>query len=61
MSASFSRLSSSGRAASRAGTKGRTAIAAIVLGGLIVVAASAFSYLVFLVLATLPIFAASLL
>ncbi len=51
MSASTSRVSANGRAA----------IAAIVLGGMIVIAASAFSYLIFLALATLPIFAASLL
>jgi len=55
------RASANNRSASRAGTNGRAAIAAVVLGGLIVIAASALSYLVFLVLATLPIVAASLL
>lgn len=47
--------------ASRMSPNGRAAIAAILLGGLIVIAASAVSYLIFLVLAMLPIFAASLL
>lgn len=47
--------------ASRASANGRAAIAAIVLGGLIVIAASSFSYLVFLMLATVPIFAATFL
>lgn len=47
--------------ASRISANGRAAIAAIVLGGLIVIAASAFSYLVFLMLATAPIVAASML
>lgn len=47
--------------ASRITANGRAAIAVIVLGGLIIIAASAFSYLVFLILATMPIFAASLL
>ncbi len=47
--------------ASRISVNGRAAIAAILLGGLIVIATSAISYLIFLMLATVPIFAASFL
>jgi hypothetical protein len=47
--------------AQRAGVNGRAAIAAILIGGLIVIAASAISYLIFLILATAPAIAASFL
>jgi MFS family permease len=47
--------------APRVNANGRAAIAAILLGGLIVIATSAMSYLVFLALATVPAFTASLL
>jgi hypothetical protein len=62
MSVSASRASARRiRAAVRVNTNGRAAIAAMVFGGLTVIAASAFSYLVFLILATVPMLAATFL
>lgn len=47
--------------APRSQMNGRVALAAILIGGLIVIAASAISYLIFLVLAAVPAIAASFL